>query len=90
MPGRTFSPNLSKFITFAAPPLGSTPFARGQGVSDLAPGVDSALARGISELTGLQGGGISAITQTFLDLVNTNYIFERFMGGELLFLLFSY
>ena len=31
VPGRTFLPNLSKFITFAAAPLALTPFVRNQG-----------------------------------------------------------
>ena len=33
MPGLTFFPNLSKFITFAAAPLVLTPFVRNQGKS---------------------------------------------------------
>ena len=33
VPGRTFFPNLSKFVTFAAAPLVLTPFVRNQGLA---------------------------------------------------------
>ena len=52
VPGRTFFPNLSKFITFAAAPLVLTPFVRNQGDQallhgSLGPGADRGQGPGV-------------------------------------------